>query len=113
MITTHPLSSFLKDLKKLSKKYRSLPHEVETLIQELKANPYMGTDLGHGLRKIRLGIASKGKGKRGGARVLTDTEAVVSIEEGRVILLSIYDKSEMEALPDDTIRALVEEARSL
>ncbi len=34
-------------------------------------NPTSGTSLGHNLYKIRLAIASKGKGKSGGARVIT------------------------------------------
>ena len=56
---------FRKDLKRLSKKYRSLLNEVGQLIDELETNPYLGTDLGDNVRKIRLGITSKGKGKRG------------------------------------------------
>ena len=36
----------------------------------------MGTDLGRGVRKIRMAIGSKGKGKSGGARVLTLTVLV-------------------------------------
>ena len=75
-VTYSPI--FQKDSKRLGKKYRSLPKDLAQLIDELKANPYLGTDLGDNVRKIRLGIASKGKGKRGGARVLTDTEAVRS-----------------------------------
>ena len=86
----------------MGKKYRSLPKDLAQLIDELKANPY---------RKIRLGIASKGKGKRGGARVLTDTEAVVSIDEGRVTLLALYDKSERETLTDAEIKELVQLSR--
>ena len=38
---------------------------------ELFENPFMGIDLGKHLRKIRLAITSKGKGKSGGARVIT------------------------------------------
>ena len=50
---------FRKDLKRLSKKYRSLLNEVGQLIDELETNPYLGTDLGDNVRKIRLGITSK------------------------------------------------------
>ena len=79
---------FRKDLKRLSKKYRSLLNEVGQLIDELETNPYLGTDLGDNVRKIRLGITSKGKGKRGGARVLTDTEAEIK----ELLRLSRYYK---------------------
>ena len=53
----------------------------------------LGTDLGGGLRKIRMRIASKGKGKSGGARVITFT-VIVAVDETEVNLLYIYDKAE-------------------
>ena len=47
-------------------------------------NPFLGDDLGSGIRKVRMAIASKGKGKSGGARILTlnlllDTESMKSL----------------------------------
>lgn len=113
MITIVTLPQFDKNIKKLCKKYHSLYTDFAKLIQELQDNPYLGTDLGNGVRKIRVSITSKGKGKRGGARVLTDTEAVISMKEGCIVLLSIYDKSEMETLSDTAIKALIKEARNL
>jgi len=44
--------------------------------------------------KIRLGIKSKDKGKRGSARVIT----YVVTEENDIYLLTIYDKSEFKIL---------------
>ena len=41
------------------------------MIDDLEQNPLLGTDLGDGLRKVRMKITSKGKGKSGGARVIT------------------------------------------
>ena len=43
------------------------------LLNDLRANPNLGIELGHHLRKVRMSIASKGKGKSGGARVITYT----------------------------------------
>ena len=68
MIEVHSIPYFDKAAKRLGKKYRSLAGELKLLQEELRENPYLGTDLGDNVRKIRLGIASKGKGKRGGAR---------------------------------------------
>lgn len=113
MISIVTLPQFDKNIKKICKKYRSLHTDLARLIQELQDNPYLGTDLGGRVRKIRLAITTKGKGKRGGARVLTDTEAVISLEEGRIVLLTIYDKTDIETLSDATITALVKEARNL
>lgn len=46
-----------------------------------------------------MSIASKGKGKSGGARVISFM-AIMNGEEGRIELLTIYDKSEMESISD-------------
>ena len=53
----------------------------------------MGIDLGEGIRKVRMAITLKGKGKSAGARVIT-YNIITHTEEGRVVLVTIYDKSE-------------------
>jgi len=63
--------NFLAEAKKLSKKYSSLRNDIESLSIELVANPFTGTPLGKNAYKIRMAIASKQKGKSGGARVIT------------------------------------------
>lgn len=62
---------FEKEAKRLKKKYRSLNREISDLIDELEQNPFLGTYLKNGFHKIRLSMKSKGKGKSGGARVIT------------------------------------------
>lgn len=52
---------FEKEVKKLSKRYKSLKQDLTILAAELMQNPDMGTDLGNGLHKVRMSIASKGK----------------------------------------------------
>ena len=66
--------TFEKEVKRLAKRYPSLKSDIKALRDEILANPTAGTDLGGGLRKIRMRIASKGKGKSGGARVITFTK---------------------------------------
>ena len=68
--------SFEREVKRLSKRYASLKADLANLCQQLYANPHLGTDLGGGLRKIRMAITSKGRGKSGGARVITFTVVV-------------------------------------
>ena len=63
--------TFEKELKALSKKYKSLKGDIEKLKKEIEENPLLGTSLGGGYRKIRLNITSKNQGKSGGARVIT------------------------------------------
>lgn len=96
-ITVTP--NFLREMKRLSKRYRSLKADLAGLGEELRLNPFLGTDLGHHLRKVRLAITSKGKGKSGGARVITYT-VILAQTETEVKLITIYDKSERENISD-------------
>lgn len=58
------VATFDRELKRLSKKYKSLKRDIENLKAEIEINPFLGTDLGEGYKKIRLEIASKNKGKK-------------------------------------------------
>ncbi len=95
--------NFKKEAKKLLKKYPSLKKDLATLFDELAYNPAKGIPLGKQVFKIRLAISSKGKGKSGGARVIT----YVQIDEKTVLLFSIYDKSEKDSISDKEILALL------
>ncbi|HQZ41365.1 MAG TPA: hypothetical protein PK735_00630, partial [Flavobacteriales bacterium] len=86
---------FAKDLKQLKKKYPSIISDIENLAISLQSKPQQGVALGNDCYKIRMSITSKGRGKSGGARVVT---CVVALRE-KIFLLSIFDKSEMET-PD-------------
>ncbi len=107
-IIVYPSRTFVKQVKRLAKRYRSIVQDLQRLEEELKANPLAGTDLGNNLRKVRMSITAKGKGKSGGARVITHT-AIISVEEGEITLLTIYDKSEQENLSDKDLMELVAE----
>jgi mRNA-degrading endonuclease RelE of RelBE toxin-antitoxin system len=97
------IPKFEKELKHLAKKYPSLKNEYLELLISLKEKPDQGTSLGNNCYKIRLSIASKGKGKSGGARVIT----CVKIVETVVYLLTIFDKSEQENIPDKDLKELL------
>lgn len=71
--------------------------------QLLMANPETGTPIGHNCYKIRVAIAGKGAGKRGGARVIT----YVQVVNETVFLLAIYDKSEQSSVSDQQVLALL------
>lgn len=94
---------FEKELKRLVKKYPSLKKEYENLISSLEKNPTEGTPIGQNCYKIRIPIASKGKGKSGGARVIS---CVVFVEK-TVFLVSIYDKSEKENISDKDLEKII------
>lgn len=94
---------FRRDFKKLAKKYPSIKSELSDLISILEEDPEQGTPLGNHSFKIRLAIASKGKGKSGGARIITH----IIIENAHVFLLTIYDKSEKENISDKELQDLI------
>ena len=98
-----PIPPFDRQLKQLSKKYPSLKQEFLELIERLEENPEQGTNLGNNCYKIRLAIQSKGKGKSGGARVITN----FIIADATVYLLSIYDKSDKDNLTDKELEELL------
>jgi hypothetical protein len=99
---------FTKDYKRLKKRYNSLDTDLAHFFTLLKENPLQGTDLGMNVRKIRLAISSKHKGKSGGARVISYT-ALLKCEEGEIRLLTIYDKSDRESISDKEIRQIMSE----
>ena len=101
-------ASFDKEIKRLNKRYHSIVQDVIALRDELLSNPTLGIDLGGGLRKVRMRITSKGRGKSGGARVLTFT-VVVNVDEAEINLLYIYDKTERESITHREINALLEQ----
>lgn len=98
--------TFEREVKRLSKRYASLKEDLKELRDELERNPFAGTDLGGGLRKIRMRIASKGKGKSGGARVITFT-VIVAIDETEINLLYIYDKAERSSISSKELEELL------
>ena len=81
----------------------SLKKEFASLLKSLEENPMQGTPLGNNCFKVRLPIASKGKGKSGGARVITN----FVITNAAVYLIAIYDKSEKDNLTDKELDELL------
>lgn len=67
-----------------------------------------GDELSPGIRKIRMAITSKGRGKSGGARVITYT-IVIAENEGSVYLIDIYDKANYSTVDVAIIRELIHE----
>ena len=100
VIATDP---FDKQVKQLSKKYQSLKNDLAPLFDSLEDNPQQGKSLGKHCYKIRLAIKSKGKGKSGGARLIT----YVKIIDSNVYLLALYDKSDKENLTDKELSQLL------
>jgi len=101
VIATEP---FEKKLKRLAKKYKSLASDLAPIIDELTENPTLGTPIGKDCYKLRIAIASKNKGKSGGARMIT----YVRIVKQTVFLMDIYDKSEQANISDKELQMLID-----
>ncbi len=83
-------SEFSKEAKRIAKKHIGIKTDIASLIDQLKVNPFIGTDLGHNFYKIRIAISGTTKGKSGGARVIT----YVILDKKTVLLAEIFLKSE-------------------
>lgn len=88
------------------KKYPSFKTDLGNLISSLQDNPFQGVELYKGIRKIRISIKSKGKGKSGGARAIT-FNALIDSELGSVVLLLLYDKEETSSVRLDAVKQMV------
>lgn len=72
----------------------------------MTVNPFQGDELTSGIRKIRLTIKSKGKGKSGGARVITYT-IVISENMGQVYMIDLYDKADYSTVDVNIIKQII------
>lgn len=97
---------FDRQAKRLSKKHKSLKADLALLVASLANEPQQGTALGKECYKIRMAVSSKGRGKSGGARVITLAKVIGEF----VLLLAIYDKSEKETLEDGELDAMLRQA---
>jgi mRNA-degrading endonuclease RelE of RelBE toxin-antitoxin system len=103
IVKAHP--TFQRELKRLAKKYASIPDDYAQLLDELQENPRKGASLGRDCYKVRMAIAAKNKGKSGGSRVIT----CVKIENDVIHLLSIFDKSEQSTINDKELTGLLKQ----
>jgi len=91
--------TFKRSAKALAKKYPSIKKDLSDLVIELQAKPDLGTPLGNNLFKVRMNISSKGRGKSGGARIIT----CVVYKHEQILLAEIYDKSDYSTVNEQNI----------
>ena len=99
--------SFVKELKRLTRKYRSAADAVDELILLLKHNDRPGAlmaGLGQKVYKVRVPKQSARRGKSGGFRVI-----YLEHDETLVFLLVIYSKTESSDIPNEVLRRLIDE----
>jgi mRNA-degrading endonuclease RelE of RelBE toxin-antitoxin system len=102
-------NEFEDQLYRLSRKYRNIRTDVEPIIAEIQNGNFVGDRLsGFGvdcfIYKVRAKNSNIQKGKSGGYRLIYLVES-----ETRVVLLTIYSKSEREDIPLDEINSILAE----
>ena len=95
---------FKRAFKRLAKKYASFENDFFAIAYELENNPFQGESLGQNLRKVRLQIASKNKGKSGGARLII---LVLQVNQ-ELVFITVYDKSELSSLEISALKKLAQ-----
>lgn len=103
-----PTPRFEKSFKALAKRHRSLKQDILDFSASLRKDPFQGDELTPGIRKIRMAITSKGRGKSGGAKIITYT-IVATETEGSVFLLDIYDKADFSTVELSIIKAIMKD----
>jgi len=97
-----------KDIKRLKKKYPAVTSEVRKLVYQLEDDERPGdkvAGVGYDVYKVRLPNPSAQRGKSGGFRVIYYVQL-----EDRVILITIYSKTEQSDIAPDQIKQAVEDA---
>lgn len=95
----HALDSFVKDAKRLQKKYKNLSDDLKALKTVLSANPKAGVELSRHCYKMRLANSSIPTGKSGGFRIIY----YYLDPEENLYLMSIYSKTELEAISEERL----------
>ena len=105
-ITVSVSDDFAKEAKRLAKKYPSFKQDYKEFLESIKNNPLQGDEITKNIRKIRMAIKSKGKGKSGGARVIT-FNVLTDVENGHVVFLLLYDKEDASTVKVNVVKQLV------
>jgi len=98
------VTRFDKEVKKLSKKYNLIKEDLKDFILNFDDIHQEAITIKSNLYKVRLSNSNKNKGKSAGYRVYY----YVKINE-TVYLLTIYDKSQIESINENTLTQYMEE----
>lgn len=104
-INTHP--RFERKVRKLEKRFPDIDGVLDTLITQLENDERPGDkipNVGHDVYKVRLANPSAQKGKSGGFRVIYYVRLA-----DRVVLLTIYAKSDQADISPKDIIALLDD----
>jgi mRNA-degrading endonuclease RelE of RelBE toxin-antitoxin system len=101
---------FKRNLRALSRKYRSIRADIQPILAELQAGNFVGDQvpgIGYAVYKVRVRNSDLQKGKRAGYRVIYYLQTARS-----VILITIYAKTEQADISAAQIRRIINEVHS-
>ncbi|MGD9553691.1 MAG: type II toxin-antitoxin system RelE/ParE family toxin [Arcobacteraceae bacterium] len=94
--------NFLKEAKQLSKKFKLIKADLQQAVKEIETQNDLGVYLGFNLFKKRVKNSSVPTGKSGGFRIIIYQQI-----ENKIILISIYSKTQKENLSDEELSTLI------
>jgi len=98
---------FQKNIRILAKKYRNVCQDVQSAINQLEKGELPGNQIvgiGYPVFKLRVRNSDIQKGKSGGYRLIYYLKTST-----RIVLLTIYPKSEQSDIDADIIRNIITE----
>lgn len=101
---------FKKNIKTLGKKYRSIRNDIEPIIKKLQSGESPGDripEIGYRVFKLRIRNSDSQKGKSGSYRLIYYCQTAT-----RVILLTIYSKSEQVNITANDIKKIIAQIES-
>ncbi|MCA0456868.1 MAG: type II toxin-antitoxin system RelE/ParE family toxin [Chloroflexi bacterium] len=103
-------NQFLKELRRIVRKYPQAANEVDALLEQLKQGERPGDKIpnaGYDVQKVRLKNPSANRGKRGGLRAIYYFQLAEQIT-----MIAIYSKTEQEDISIEVIRQIIDEYSS-
>jgi len=100
-----------RDLRILSKRYRRIRSDVQPIVEQLQAVEMLGSQVprvGYPIFKVRIKNSDIQKGKSGGYRLIYYLKTVE-----KIILITIYSKSDQADITADEIRSIIAEQENL
>jgi len=98
------LPTYLKAIKKLKKRFRSITDDIDAFFtQDVKSLDDLGIKLHDNLYKVRIKNSNKQAGKSSGYRLIT----YIEIQNSKINLVYIYDKSDLSNISDKELDDLV------
>jgi mRNA-degrading endonuclease RelE of RelBE toxin-antitoxin system len=102
---------FQRDIRRLSKRYRSIRIDLQSLLEQLETGELPGeqiSDINYVVFKVRVKNSNIQKGKSSGYRVI-----YYSKTSDQILLLTIYPKSDQSSIDVSEVREVITDAEAL